>query len=159
MIACTSYIALDAAGIAGGGGELAQRGRRDVVLERHVADRRGAALVELHANRLDRSWRTARCGGGAGAARPRHAGAISSTRADHRSTTAGARINRQYRLTAGGKLTPHQGTRMARILVIDDDPGVRESMARMLRGAGYTVQSPRERRGRRSISRAATPST
>ena len=30
---------------------------------------------------------------------------------------------------------------MARILVIDDDPGVRESMSRMLRGAGYTVQS------------------
>jgi len=30
---------------------------------------------------------------------------------------------------------------MARILVIDDDPGVRESMTRMLRGAGYTVQS------------------
>src|SRR3954453_6305393 len=28
---------------------------------------------------------------------------------------------------------------MARILVIDDDPGVRESMTRMLRGAGYTV--------------------
>ena len=28
---------------------------------------------------------------------------------------------------------------MARILVIDDDAGVRESMARMLRGAGYTV--------------------
>ena len=28
---------------------------------------------------------------------------------------------------------------MARILVIDDDSGVRESMARMLRGAGYTV--------------------
>jgi two-component system response regulator HydG len=28
---------------------------------------------------------------------------------------------------------------MARILVIDDDPGVRESMARMLRSAGYTV--------------------
>jgi DNA-binding NtrC family response regulator len=30
---------------------------------------------------------------------------------------------------------------MARILLIDDDPGVRESTARMLRGAGYTVQS------------------
>jgi two-component system response regulator HydG len=30
---------------------------------------------------------------------------------------------------------------MSRILVIDDDPGVRESMERMLRGAGYTVQS------------------
>jgi two-component system response regulator HydG len=30
---------------------------------------------------------------------------------------------------------------MARILVIDDDPGVRESMTRMLRSAGYTVQS------------------
>ena len=30
---------------------------------------------------------------------------------------------------------------MARILVIDDDGGVRESMTRMLRGAGYTVQS------------------
>ena len=30
---------------------------------------------------------------------------------------------------------------MARILVIDDDPGVRESMTRMLRGAGYSVQS------------------
>ena len=29
---------------------------------------------------------------------------------------------------------------MARILVIDDDPGVRESMSRMLRGAGHTVQ-------------------
>ena len=28
---------------------------------------------------------------------------------------------------------------MARILVIDDDPGVRESMTRMLRGAGYSV--------------------
>src|SRR4051812_11858515 len=28
---------------------------------------------------------------------------------------------------------------MARILVIDDDPGVRESMARMLGGAGYSV--------------------
>ena len=28
---------------------------------------------------------------------------------------------------------------MARILVIDDDAGVRESMARMLRSAGYTV--------------------
>jgi two-component system, NtrC family, response regulator HydG len=30
---------------------------------------------------------------------------------------------------------------MARVLVIDDDPGVRESMARMLRSAGYTVQA------------------
>ncbi len=30
---------------------------------------------------------------------------------------------------------------MPRVLVIDDDPGVRESMARMLRAAGYTVQS------------------
>jgi two-component system response regulator HydG len=30
---------------------------------------------------------------------------------------------------------------MARILVIDDDPGVRESMERMLRTGGYTVQS------------------
>jgi two-component system, NtrC family, response regulator HydG len=30
---------------------------------------------------------------------------------------------------------------MPRVLVIDDDPGVRESMARMLRGAGYTVQA------------------
>jgi two-component system response regulator HydG len=30
---------------------------------------------------------------------------------------------------------------MARVLVIDDDPGVRESMERMLRAAGYTVQS------------------
>jgi two-component system, NtrC family, response regulator HydG len=30
---------------------------------------------------------------------------------------------------------------MARILLIDDDPSVRESTARMLRGAGYTVQS------------------
>jgi DNA-binding NtrC family response regulator len=30
---------------------------------------------------------------------------------------------------------------MARILVIDDDAGVRESMSRMLRGAGYTVQT------------------
>ncbi len=30
---------------------------------------------------------------------------------------------------------------MSRILVIDDDPGVRQSMERMLRGAGYTVQS------------------
>jgi two-component system response regulator HydG len=30
---------------------------------------------------------------------------------------------------------------MARVLVIDDDSGVRESMARMLRGAGYTVQT------------------
>jgi two-component system, NtrC family, response regulator HydG len=30
---------------------------------------------------------------------------------------------------------------MSRILVIDDDPGVRESMERMLRVAGYTVQS------------------
>ena len=30
---------------------------------------------------------------------------------------------------------------MSRILVIDDDPGVRESMARMLRGAGYTVHA------------------
>jgi two-component system response regulator HydG len=30
---------------------------------------------------------------------------------------------------------------MPRILVIDDDPGVRESMERMLRVAGYTVQS------------------
>src|SRR5262245_6125807 len=30
---------------------------------------------------------------------------------------------------------------MARVLVIDDDPGVRESMERMLRSAGYTVQS------------------
>ena len=29
---------------------------------------------------------------------------------------------------------------MARVLVIDDDPGVRESMARMLRQAGYAVQ-------------------
>ncbi|HET7617954.1 MAG TPA: sigma-54 dependent transcriptional regulator [Vicinamibacterales bacterium] len=29
---------------------------------------------------------------------------------------------------------------MSRILVIDDDPGVRESMQRMLRSAGYTVQ-------------------
>jgi DNA-binding NtrC family response regulator len=29
---------------------------------------------------------------------------------------------------------------MARVLVIDDDPGVRESMGRMLRSAGYTVQ-------------------
>src|SRR3982750_2723272 len=28
---------------------------------------------------------------------------------------------------------------MARILVIDDDPGVRESLTRMLRGAGYAV--------------------
>jgi len=28
---------------------------------------------------------------------------------------------------------------MARILVIDDDPGVRESMTRMLRGAGFSV--------------------
>ena len=30
---------------------------------------------------------------------------------------------------------------MSRILVIDDDPGVRDSMERMLRLAGYTVQS------------------
>jgi two-component system response regulator HydG len=30
---------------------------------------------------------------------------------------------------------------MSRILVIDDDPGVRESMERMLRVSGYTVQS------------------
>jgi DNA-binding NtrC family response regulator len=30
---------------------------------------------------------------------------------------------------------------MARVLVIDDDPGVRESMVRMLRSAGYTVQA------------------
>jgi two-component system response regulator HydG len=30
---------------------------------------------------------------------------------------------------------------VARILVIDDDPGVRESMERMLRGAGYAVQT------------------
>jgi two-component system, NtrC family, response regulator HydG len=30
---------------------------------------------------------------------------------------------------------------MARVLVIDDDAGVRESMARMLRGAGHTVQT------------------
>jgi len=30
---------------------------------------------------------------------------------------------------------------MARILLADDDPGVRESTARMLRSAGYTVQS------------------
>ena len=30
---------------------------------------------------------------------------------------------------------------MSRILVIDDDQGVRESIERMLRGAGYTVQS------------------
>jgi len=30
---------------------------------------------------------------------------------------------------------------MARVLVIDDDPGVRESMGRMLRTAGYTVQA------------------
>ena len=30
---------------------------------------------------------------------------------------------------------------MARILLIDDDPGVRESTGRMLRAAGYTVQS------------------
>src|SRR5918993_1939479 len=30
---------------------------------------------------------------------------------------------------------------MPRILVIDDDPGVRDSMERMLRLAGYTVQS------------------
>ena len=30
---------------------------------------------------------------------------------------------------------------MARILVIDDDQGVRDSMARMLRGAGYNVQT------------------
>jgi two-component system response regulator HydG len=30
---------------------------------------------------------------------------------------------------------------MARVLVIDDDPGVRESMGRMLRSAGYTVQA------------------
>ncbi|MEO6239402.1 MAG: sigma-54 dependent transcriptional regulator, partial [Vicinamibacterales bacterium] len=29
---------------------------------------------------------------------------------------------------------------MARILVIDDDPGVRDSMARMLRGAGFSVE-------------------
>jgi DNA-binding NtrC family response regulator len=30
---------------------------------------------------------------------------------------------------------------VSRILVIDDDPGVRESMERMLQGAGYTVQT------------------
>ena len=30
---------------------------------------------------------------------------------------------------------------MSRILVIDDDSGVRESMTRMLHGAGYTVQT------------------
>ena len=30
---------------------------------------------------------------------------------------------------------------MSRILVIDDDPGVRESLSRMLRGAGYTVET------------------
>src|SRR3990172_3613498 len=30
---------------------------------------------------------------------------------------------------------------MSRILVIDDDDAVRESMQRMLRGAGYTVQT------------------
>ncbi len=30
---------------------------------------------------------------------------------------------------------------MSRILVIDDDQGVRDSMARMLRGAGYTVET------------------
>ena len=37
---------------------------------------------------------------------------------------------------------------MSRILLIDDDPGVRDSMERMLRGAGYAVQSARDRRGR-----------
>jgi CheY-like chemotaxis protein len=30
---------------------------------------------------------------------------------------------------------------MSRILLIDDDPGVRDSMERTLRGAGYAVQS------------------
>src|ERR687898_412379 len=30
---------------------------------------------------------------------------------------------------------------MSRILLIDDDPGVRDSMDRTLRGAGYAVQS------------------
>ena len=30
---------------------------------------------------------------------------------------------------------------MSRILVIDDDPGVRDSTARLLRGAGYTVDT------------------
>ena len=30
---------------------------------------------------------------------------------------------------------------MARILLIDDDPGVRDSMERTLRAAGYGVQS------------------
>ena len=34
---------------------------------------------------------------------------------------------------------------MARILVIDDDQGVRDSMARMLRGAGYTVRDGNQR--------------
>ena len=42
---------------SGGGGELAQRGPRGVGVERNVADHGGAAIVELHANRLDRSWR------------------------------------------------------------------------------------------------------
>ena len=40
---------------------------------------------------------------------------------------------------------------MSRILVIDDDPGVRDSMARMLRGAGLYGRDGRDRRrGRRA---------
>src|SRR5688500_7050757 len=36
--------------------------------------------------------------------------------------------------------TTSEGSRMSRVLVIDDDPGVRESMSRMLSQAGYTVR-------------------
>ena len=42
---------------------------------------------------------------------------------------------------------------MARILVIDDDPACRESMTRMLRGAGIHRARGRERRGRFDLAR------
>ena len=48
---------------------------------------------------------------------------------------------------------------MSRMLVIDDDPGVRESMSRMLRRRGYTVQSRRRAAKKDSTSRAAARST
>ena len=48
---------------------------------------------------------------------------------------------------------------MSRILVIDDDHGVRDSMERMLRSAGYTVQSARRPAKKASSWRAAAPST
>src|SRR5262245_26694001 len=67
-------------------------------------------------------------------------------RIGHFTTAVSAKVGGKLRSplaarAAGRRFPVRADGLMARILVIDDDPGVRESMTRMLRGAGYTVQS------------------